>query len=45
MTRFVALEGCYSCHKSAGKAYLRPQVPTAPAAAIPNFDPEAKWPQ
>jgi hypothetical protein len=40
-----ALEGCYSCHKSAGKPYLRPQVPTAPAAAILNFDPEASWPQ
>lgn len=40
-----ALEGCYSCHKTAGKPYLRPQVPTAPAAAILNFDPEAKWPQ
>jgi cytochrome c553 len=40
-----ALEGCYSCHKTAGKPYLRPQVPTAPAAAILNFDPDAKWPQ
>jgi hypothetical protein len=40
-----ALEGCYSCHKTAGKPYLRPQVPTAPAAPILNFDPEAKWPQ
>ena len=49
-TRFVtayrqALEGCYSCHKTAGKPFLRPQVPTAPAAPILNFDPEAKWPQ
>jgi hypothetical protein len=40
-----ALEGCYSCHKSAGKPYLRPRVPTAPAAPILNFDPDAKWPQ
>jgi len=40
-----ALEGCYSCHKSAGKPYLRPQVPIAPAAPILNFDPEAKWPR
>lgn len=40
-----ALEGCYSCHKAAGKPYLRPQVPPAPAAPILNFDPEAKWPQ
>jgi hypothetical protein len=39
-----ALEGCYSCHKAAGKPYLRPQVPLAPAAPILNFDPEAKWP-
>jgi hypothetical protein len=40
-----ALEGCYSCHKAAGKPYLRPQIPPAPAAPILNFDPEAKWPQ
>lgn len=40
-----ALEGCYSCHKAAGKPYLRPQIPATPAAAILNFDPEAKWPQ
>ena len=40
-----ALEGCYSCHKAAGKPYLRPQVPAAPAAPILNFDPDAKWPQ
>ena len=40
-----SLEGCYSCHKSAGKPYLRPQVPTAPAAPILNFDPDARWPE
>jgi hypothetical protein len=40
-----ALEGCYACHKSAGKPYLRPQVPEAPPAPILNFDPAAKWPQ
>jgi hypothetical protein len=39
------LEGCYSCHKAAGKPFIRPQVPTAPPAPILNFDPEAKWPQ
>jgi hypothetical protein len=39
-----ALEGCYACHKSAGKPYLRPQVPLTPAAPILNFDPEASWP-
>jgi len=48
--RFVAtyrqaLEACYSCHKASGMPFLRPQVPTAPAAPILNFDPEAKWPQ
>ena len=38
------LEGCYACHKAAGKPYLRPQIPTAPPQTIINFDPEAKWP-
>jgi hypothetical protein len=40
-----ALEGCYSCHKAAGKPFIRPQVPEAPGASILSFDPEAKWPQ
>ena len=40
-----ALEGCYSCHKSSGKPYLRPQLPSAPAAPILNFDPAARWPE
>jgi hypothetical protein len=39
------LEGCYACHKAAGKPYLRPQVPGAPPAPILNFDPAAEWPQ
>ena len=26
----LMLEGCYSCHKSAGRPYLRPMIPTAP---------------
>jgi hypothetical protein len=41
----AALEGCYACHKSAGKPYLRPRVPDVPPAPILNFDPAATWPQ
>lgn len=40
-----ALEACYSCHKSAGKPYLRPEVPTTPPQTIINYDPTAKWPE
>lgn len=40
-----AMEGCYTCHKSASKPYLRPQIPTVPAQPIINFDPDAKWPE
>ena len=41
------LEDCYSCHKTANRPYLRPQVPTTAAAAQPivNLDPNATWPQ
>jgi hypothetical protein len=39
------LEGCYACHKSAGKPYLRPQLPEQPGAPILNFDPAATWPE
>ena len=39
------LESCYSCHKSAGRPYLRPQIPTAPMQSIINYDPNATWPQ
>jgi cytochrome c553 len=35
-----ALDGCYTCHKSSGKPYLRPGVPTAPAQTIIDFSPE-----
>jgi len=35
-----ALDGCYSCHKSSGKPYLRPGVPTVPAQTIIDFSPE-----
>jgi hypothetical protein len=41
------LEDCYSCHKTANRPYLRPQIPTSAAAAQPvvNLDPNATWPQ
>jgi hypothetical protein len=39
------LESCYSCHKSAGRPYLRPQIPTAQMQSILNYDPNATWPQ
>lgn len=39
------IEGCYGCHKTSEKPYLRPQIPEAPAAANINFDPVAAWPQ
>ncbi len=39
------LEGCYACHKACEKAFLRPQVPTAPGVTILNFDPNATWPE
>jgi hypothetical protein len=34
-----SLEGCYSCHKAAGKPYLRPIMPRAPAQSIIDFAP------
>jgi hypothetical protein len=40
-----ALDGCYSCHKSSGKPYLRPMVPTAPAQTIIDFSPDTTAPQ
>ena len=39
------LEECYSCHKSVGRPYLRPMVPTTPGQTIINPDPNATWPQ
>jgi hypothetical protein len=39
------LEDCYSCHKTAGRPYLRPMVPAAGAQPIVNLDPAATWPQ
>lgn len=38
-------KGCYSCHKSVGRPYLRPQVPTQMPQTIITYDPNAKWPE
>ena len=48
--RFVAtyktmIESCYACHKSVGRPYIRPQIPTAQVQAMVNMDPAATWPQ
>jgi hypothetical protein len=39
------LESCYACHKSVGRPYLRPQMPTAQVQAIVNMELNAAWPQ
>jgi hypothetical protein len=39
------LESCYSCHKSAGRPYLRPMIPQTPMQSILNYDPNATWPE
>ena len=41
----TTLEACYGCHKASGKPYLRPEIPSAPAQTIINFDAAATWPQ
>ena len=41
----LMLESCYACHKSVGRPYIRPQVPTAQVQAIVNMDTTAAWPQ
>jgi len=41
----LTLEGCYACHKAAGKPFLRPQIPTRPESSMINFDPQADWPK
>jgi len=41
----AALESCYSCHKSVGRPYLRPQIPKTVPQTIVNLDPNAKWPE
>jgi hypothetical protein len=40
----AALESCYSCHKSVGRPYLRPQLPKTVPQTIINLDPNATWP-
>lgn len=39
------LEDCYSCHKNANRAYLRPMVPATAGQPIINTDAAASWPQ
>jgi len=39
------LESCYSCHKSVGRPYLRPQIPKTVPQTIINMDPKATWPE
>jgi len=39
------LQACYGCHKTSGKPYLRPMIPTEPGQSIINFDGAATWPQ
>jgi hypothetical protein len=35
----MLLEDCYSCHKTAGRAYIRPMVPVSGTQPIVNLDP------
>jgi hypothetical protein len=35
----LMLDGCYSCHKSAGRPYLRPVIPTVPPQSIISYAP------
>jgi hypothetical protein len=37
----LMLDGCYSCHKSAGRPYLHLVVPTVPPQSIISYAPEA----
>ena len=39
------LESCYACHKSVGRPYLRPMIPTTQVQSMLNFDPAATWPE
>lgn len=39
------LEGCYACHRAAGKPFLRPRMPVPPAQSIINVDPKATSPR
>jgi len=38
----LMLDGCYSCHKSAGRLYLRLVIPTSPPQSIISYSPETK---
>ena len=40
-----SLEGCYSCHKSVGRTYIRPQIPAIAPQPIVNLNPAADWPK
>ena len=39
------LKSCYSCHKSAGRPYIRPAIPLPGSISMINFNPNATWPQ
>ena len=41
----IMLESCYACHKSVGRPYIRPMIPTQQVQSIVNMDPNATWPQ
>jgi hypothetical protein len=40
----LMLESCYACHKSVGRPYLRPMIPTVPPQSIINYSADASWP-
>ena len=40
----LMLESCYACHKSVGRPYLRPMIPTTPPQSIINYNADASWP-
>lgn len=40
----LMLESCYSCHKSVGRPYLRPMIPTTPPQSIINYNADVSWP-
>jgi len=40
-----SLEACYSCHKSVGRPYIRPQIPATVPQPIVNLNPNADWPK
>jgi hypothetical protein len=40
----LMLESCYACHKSVGRPYLRPMIPTVQPQSVINYSPDASWP-